>query len=298
MRWSAGVVKIFEVSVVLDEDARPLAARLVHLDREERRHVRDAGRLLHVVRHDHDRVVALELVHQVLDPGGRDRVERRRGLVHQDHVGLDREAAGDAEPLLLAAGETERRFLQPVLDLVPERRLVQRPLDALVEAALQAEHARPEGDVVVDRLRKRVRLLEDHPDPAPHLDRVDVARVEILAVVEDLAVDLRAGHEVVHPVEAADQRALAAPARADEGGHGVLEDVDADVPNRDVAAVRDREVADLEDGLAVRDALIAVLLRDLGETHRVDRRRLLDQSLSFVIRRVSPPSLAAGGAGW
>ena len=125
--------------------------------------------------------------------------------------------------------------------------------------AFQAEHARPEGDVVVDRLRKRVRLLEDHPDPAPHLDRVDVARVEVLAVVEDLAVDLRAGHEVVHPVEAADQRALAAPARADEGGHGVLEDVDADVPNRDVATVRDREVADLEDGLAVRDALIAVV---------------------------------------
>ena len=99
----------------------PLAAVLVDLDPEERGHVRDAGRLLHVVRDDHDRVVALELVHQVLDPRRRDRVERRRGLVHQDHVGLDREAARDAEPLLLAAGEAERDLLQPVLDLVPER---------------------------------------------------------------------------------------------------------------------------------------------------------------------------------
>ena len=33
-----------------------------------------------------------------------------------------------------------------------------------------------EGDVVVDRLRERVRLLEDHPDPAAHLDRIDVRR--------------------------------------------------------------------------------------------------------------------------
>ena len=51
------------------------------------------------------------------------------------------------------------------------------------------EHARPEGDVVVDRLRERVRLLEDHADPATHLDRVDVGRVEIGAVVEDVALD-------------------------------------------------------------------------------------------------------------
>ena len=114
---------------------RPLAGLLVDLDREERGHVGDAGGLLHVVRDDHDRVVALELVHQVLDPRRRDRVERRRRLVHQDHVRLDREAARDAEALLLAAGEAERRLLQPVLDLVPERRPAQRPLDALVEVA-------------------------------------------------------------------------------------------------------------------------------------------------------------------
>ena len=44
----------------------------------------------------------LELVHQLLDPRRRDRVERRSRLVHQDHVRLDGEAASDAEPLLLA----------------------------------------------------------------------------------------------------------------------------------------------------------------------------------------------------
>src|ERR687896_2203906 len=36
---------------------------LVELDREEGRHVRHAGGLLHVVRHDHDRVVLLQLQH-------------------------------------------------------------------------------------------------------------------------------------------------------------------------------------------------------------------------------------------
>ena len=64
-----------------------------------------------------------------------------RGLVHQDHVGLDGDRAGDAEPLLLAAGEAERVVLESVLDLVPERRAAQRALDALVEALLHPEHA-------------------------------------------------------------------------------------------------------------------------------------------------------------
>ena len=44
----------------------------------------------------------LEVVHQILDRGCRDRVERRRRLVEQQHLGLDRDRAGDAEALLLA----------------------------------------------------------------------------------------------------------------------------------------------------------------------------------------------------
>ena len=40
--------------------------------------------LLHVVGHDHQRVLALERVHQLLDRGGRDRVQRRCGLVEYD----------------------------------------------------------------------------------------------------------------------------------------------------------------------------------------------------------------------
>src|SRR5436190_18876637 len=57
---------------------------------EEGRDVRDAGRLLHVVRHDDDRIARLELINQLLDALRGDRVERRRGLVHQDDFRFDR----------------------------------------------------------------------------------------------------------------------------------------------------------------------------------------------------------------
>ena len=78
----------------------------------------------------------LDLLHQVLDAGGRDRVERRARLVHQDHLGLDGDRAGDAQALLLAARQAERRALQPVLHLVPQRGAPQRLLDDAVELAL------------------------------------------------------------------------------------------------------------------------------------------------------------------
>ena len=49
--------------------------------------------------------VGLEVLHQVLDAGRRDRVEGRARLVHQDDLRLDGDRAGDAQPLLLAAGQ-------------------------------------------------------------------------------------------------------------------------------------------------------------------------------------------------
>src|SRR5438552_17383620 len=83
----------------LDHLAGPL---LVH--QHEGGEVGGTGRLLHVVRHDHDRIPLLEFLHEFLDAQRGDRVERRGRLVHQDHFGLDRERAGQAQPLLLAAG--------------------------------------------------------------------------------------------------------------------------------------------------------------------------------------------------
>ena len=49
----------------------------------------------------------LSVVHQLLDRRRGDRIERRRRLVQQQHVGLDGDRARDAQPLLLAAGEAE-----------------------------------------------------------------------------------------------------------------------------------------------------------------------------------------------
>ena len=126
-RWtrSSGLVKILLVGLNSTRwPGWPAALRLKNAGV-----VGDAGGLLHVVGDDDDRVLGLQLVDQVLDRRGRDRVERRARLVHQQHLRLDGDRAGDAEPLLLATGEAHAGLVEPVLDLVPEVRAAQRLLD-------------------------------------------------------------------------------------------------------------------------------------------------------------------------
>src|SRR5664280_1575008 len=216
---------------------------------EERGGLGDPRRLLHVVGHDHDRERGRKLLDQVLDPLGRDRVERRARLVHQDDVRVDGDRPGDAEPLLLAAGEREPRLpAEVVLHLVPERRLLQALLDDLVEAGAvgDAVPARTVGDVLVDGHRERVGALEDETDAAPHLDRLHVRCVDVLAVEQDAPANPRRRDQVVHPVEAAQDRRLAAAGGADEGGHGARGDVHVDVAHGALGPIEDIQVADLD----------------------------------------------------
>ncbi len=99
MRSSSGLVKSLSVGADLDQLA------VQHEDGG----IGDPRRLLHVVGDDHDRHPLLQLADQLLDPQRRDRVERRAGLIHQQHLGVDRERAGDAKALLLSAGEPDAR---------------------------------------------------------------------------------------------------------------------------------------------------------------------------------------------
>ena len=84
-------------------------AGVAAIEAEEGGLIGDPRGLLHVVGDDHDREPPFEAVDQVLDRRGRDRVERRCRLVEEQDVGFDRDRAGDAEPLLLAAGEARAR---------------------------------------------------------------------------------------------------------------------------------------------------------------------------------------------
>src|SRR3954447_22514576 len=74
--------------------------------------VGDARGLLHVVRDDGDGVVLRQFRDTFLDLGGGNRIERRPRLEQQDPLGAHRDGPGDAQPLLLTAGQAEPRGVE------------------------------------------------------------------------------------------------------------------------------------------------------------------------------------------
>ena len=195
---------------------------------------------------DHDGVVFLQFVDQLLDLRGRDRVERRARLVEQDHLGPHRHGARDAQALLLPARQAQPAGIELVLDLVPQRGAAQRILDALVEFALRQLLVKPdaEGDVLVDRHRERRRLLEHHADAGPQQVEIDTRIDDVEAVELHLSFGVLVRIKVVHPVEHPQQRRLPAARRADEGRHLVLVERQGDALQRPGLAVEELEIAD------------------------------------------------------
>src|SRR5437016_9241388 len=73
----------------------------VFLRKHESGEVTHPRGLLHIMGHDRDREIALQLADQLLDAVRRDRIQRRTWLVHQDDLRLHRKRPRDAQPLLL-----------------------------------------------------------------------------------------------------------------------------------------------------------------------------------------------------
>ena len=168
-------------------------------------------------------------------------IQRGAGLVHQQDLGPRRDRARDAQALLLAAGEAQRGAVQVVLDLLVEpgapqgidyQRLELGP--ARAAAGLLAQR---EGDVVEDRHREGVGLLEDHRHARAQRRVFEV--VDVVAVEHDAPAAGSAGGELGEAVQGAQQRGLAAAGGSDQREHLALVDRERDRAHRDLLAVGD-----------------------------------------------------------
>ncbi len=234
----------------------------------------DPGGLLHVVRHDDDGDLVGQLRDGLLDPARRGGVEGRARLVHQQHVRADRERAGDAQALLLAAGEGATGRAQPALHLVPQPGPLQRVLDHLVLVhALDPGQFQPAGDVLVDGHRREgIGLLEDHPDPLADLRRAHPGVVDVALAEQHLARQRGAADHLVHPVEDPEVGGLAAAGRADQRGHAARGHRQRDPVEHLVVAEPGGDRPGLKPGRAVpADRRRALLRRQVQRCRLVQR---------------------------
>ncbi len=176
--------------------------------------------------------------HQLLDHGAGDRIERRRRLVHQQHLRLSGDGPRDAQPLLLSAREAQRARAQLIFHFVPKRGRPQRALGRL-ELLSATQSAARAGDGVVENRerRKRIRALKDHADAPPDRHRIDVTGVDVLTIEQHASLNARVECDFVNPVEAAQQRRLAAPRRTDQRSHRLTSEPDRNVADRFAIAV-------------------------------------------------------------
>ncbi len=195
------------------------------------------------MRDDDRRPVAHHLAQPLLDLGLGRRVDRRRGVVEDEHARVDDERPRDRNPLALTARERDPALADhrvvPVGQAVDELlrlRELGRSFDRLVRSVDDSE-----GDVLAHGCREEERVLRDDADRPPERAERHVAHVD--------AVELDAARARV--VEAADQcreRRLAGTRVSDQRGRRARLELEVDAVQDDAA----RHV--LEAHVAVVDA--------------------------------------------
>ena len=188
--------------------------------REHAAAVAEEDRLLDVVGDEQDRLLRRlrDLVELLAERDARLRIDGRERLVHQHHFGIRGERARDGHALLHAAGELVRILLLEAdeahhLDVAAHGLLALGLRDAL--------DLEPVRDVPIDGAPRQDReFLED--DPAIRAGPFHRPAVEqhVPTRGRDEAGDDR------------EQRALAAPARPDDGEQLALRDVEVDAVER------------------------------------------------------------------
>ena len=97
---------------------------------------------------------------QLFHLGGGDGVQGGGRFVHQQNFRLHRQGAGNAQTLLLAAGHSQRAFVQAVLHFVPDGSAAQAFFHNFIQLRLTAHTvgAGTVGDVIVNAHREELAL--------------------------------------------------------------------------------------------------------------------------------------------
>ncbi len=219
---------------------------------------RGVGDNAHIVRDDHDRHAepGLQLAQQVENLGLHRHVERRRRFVGDENLRLRRDRHRDHGALALAA----RQLVRIARELFLRRRHVHltQQFDGALACLMATNMAmctdRRDNLIAdrIDRVERRHRLLEDHPDHAaadlPQALRRH--RQQVFAIEQQRPRDPRLGRQ--QPEHRHGRHRLAGAGFADDGQRFAGMEVEIDAVHDLGPAIgrrkRDLEIADLQSG--------------------------------------------------
>jgi len=206
-----------------------------HTGIHHRHTVAHAADHIHFMGDQHDGQVqfAVDLRQQVQHRGGGLRVEGAGGFVAEQDFRLGGQGAGNADTLLLAAGQLGR----VLLGVVGQADALQQLGDALLDGAGRqlAGQLQRQGDIVGDGFRgQQIEVLEDHPDLlAETAQTVGIQGGDVFAV----DIDAPAGR-LFQAVDEAQQSTFASAGMADDAKHFAAGDIQVGgLQGGDVAAI-------------------------------------------------------------
>src|SRR5699024_4537402 len=170
-------------------------------------------------------------------------------LIHQQYLWFHCDSTSDAQTLLLTTGKPTARLIQTVFDLIPQVSSAQRLFGYFLKLLFifDAGKLEPSHDVVLNRHGgKRVSLLEYHADGVAHRYRINLWAIDIFAVEQNFTLDVCAWDDLVHTVDASQDRGLSATRRADERGYCLSRDVHVDVLHSVEITIEDIHIIEFE----------------------------------------------------
>ena len=212
---------------------------------------------LHLVRDDeHRHALARQVAHDDEDLADELRVESRRDLVEEHHVWLHHQRPGNGDPLLLPARELVRMLPSLLREADAREELASSRLRFLTRHPSDPP-CRQRQVVERGELWEEVELLEDDPDALPDGGDVHAFARDLLTLEEDAPRLDR-----LEQVDAAEQRALPASARADDTEHLAVFDAQVDAVENDVVAEALVDVLHADHGGAIRASSLDRCRRD------------------------------------
>ena len=189
----------------------------------------EPDRLVEIMGDEDDRLLehALQAHEFRLHLAADQRIERRKRLVEEPDFGLDRQRAGNAHPLLLAAGKFARIMVFAAVEADELDHLL-RAL-CLLRLGDALDHQR-EGDIFEDgQMRQQGEMLEHHAHlVAADLDELGFACLQQVAAVEgDSAIG-----RLDQARQASHQRRLARSRQAHDDEDLALMDIDIGAAHR------------------------------------------------------------------
>ena len=199
------------------------------------------------MRHNQDGHDFFEFVYEFFDTRGGNRIKRRSRLIKQHQLRLGGERARNTQALLLTSGKIKGQVTQPVFYLVPQGGTLERGFHLVVQGTLVVitTHAQAIGNIFINRLGERIRLLKHHANTHAYLNRVHI-RVQQIGVVRvqyQFAFIAISRIEVVHPVKAAQKSGFATARRTNQRGDLLFVNRQVDLFDRLKIAVVEVEVA-------------------------------------------------------